>query len=164
VSLLRFIVALATALALQAGLSQVWPDAHRYIQFMLVPVVWYGVTGSQRSGMLAGCASGLLHDAWFQIGAFGLTGFKWTLLGWALGGVSARFDLNRQGGRMISGIITSLVDSLMDPGLRRLLDQRQEFPGPTEILIKAVGTGLLVAAAFSMAERVSRRRRLRRLA
>jgi len=164
VSLLRFIVALAAALALQAGLSQVWPDAHRYIQFMLVPVVWYGVAGSQRSGMLAGCASGLLHDTWFQIGAFGLSGFKWTLLGWALGVVSARFDLNRQGGRMISGMITSLVDSLLDPGLRRLLDQRQVFPGPSEMLIKAVSTGLLVAAAFSVAERFNRRRQLRRLA
>jgi cell shape-determining protein MreD len=162
-SLLRFIVAVAVALMLQAGLGQIWPDAHRYVQFMLVPVVWYGVTGSQRSGMLAGCAAGLLHDAWFQIGSFGLTGFTWTLLGGALSGVSARFDLNRQGGRMISGVVTSLVDSLMDPGLRGLLDQRQAFPGPAEIVIKAVTTGLLVAAAFSLAERFSRRRQMRRL-
>jgi len=113
--------------------------------------------------MLVGCAAGLLQDAWFQLGVFGLNGFKKTLLGWILGGLGSRFDLNRQGGRMVFGALTSLADSLMDLGLRRLLDRQLAAPSATDIGVKALVTGLLVAAAFNVMERARRRRQLRYL-
>jgi rod shape-determining protein MreD len=161
--LLRVILALALALAIQSVLGLLWPQAHRYVDVMLVPVVWYAIVGSQRSGMLVGCSAGLLQDAWFHLAVFGLSGFKKTLLGWILGGLGSRFDLNRQGGRMAIGALASLVDSLMDIGLRQLLDLKLAVPGPGDVLIKAVVTGILVAGAFVLSERVGRRRELRYL-
>jgi cell shape-determining protein MreD len=100
--------------------------------------------------MFAGCAAGLLQDAWFQLSVFGLSGFKKTALGWLLGGLGSRFDLNRQSMRMACGALASIADSLMDIGLRRLLDQRQLTPSPTEIMIKAAIMGMAVAALFSV--------------
>jgi rod shape-determining protein MreD len=150
VKLLRLVIALAIALLLQSALGLLWPSCHRYVDLMLVPVVWFGIAGSQRTAMFAGCAAGLLQDSWFQLAVFGLNGFKKTAIGWFLGGLGSRFDLNRQGLRMACGALASIADSLMDIGLRRLLDQKQPAPSPTEILIKAVVVGLAVAALFSI--------------
>jgi len=150
VKLLKLLAALAIALLLQSALGLLWPGAQRFVDFMIVPVVWFGIAGSQRTAMFAGCVAGLLQDSWFQLAVFGLNGFKKTALGWFLGGLGSRFDLNRQGVRMACGALASLADSLMDIGLRRLLDQHQPAPSPTEILIKAVIVGLAVAALFSI--------------
>lgn len=158
---LRLLLALAVALLLQAAIGRLWPGAHRYMDLMMVPVVWCGIAGSQRSAMFVGCAAGLLQDGWFQLGAFGLNGFKKTALGWVLGGLGSRFDLNRQGVRMACGALASIADSLMDIVLRRLLDQLQPPPSPSEILIKAVVVGLMVAGIFSVIG-VSRRRHTQR--
>ncbi len=155
---LRLLLALALALVLQAALGRLWPGAHRYADIMMVPVVWCGVAGSQRSAMFVGCAAGLLQDAWFQLGAFGINGFKKTALGWVLGGLGSRFDLNRQGVRMACGALASVADSLTDMVLRRLLDQQQPPPSISEILIKAAVVGVMVAAVFSVMG-VARRRR-----
>lgn len=152
------IVALALCLALQTGIGRLWPEAPRYFDIMLVPVVAYAIAGSQRSGMLVGCAAGLLQDVWFQAGAFGIGGFKKTLIGWALGGLGSRFDLNRQPSRFVFGGVASLADSLLDLALRRLLDQQGAPPGPAEIGIRAVIGGVLVVAAFSIVQKVRRQR------
>jgi rod shape-determining protein MreD len=158
VRFLRLLLALLLALLLQAALGRLWPGAHGYADFMMVPVVWCGIAGSQRSAMFVGCAAGLFQDAWFQLGAFGLNGFKKTALGWILGGLGSRFDLNRQGVRMACGALASVADSLMDIVLRRLLDQRQPPPSPAQILIKAVVVGLMVAGVFAIMGAVRRRR------
>ena len=160
--LLRAIIGLALAVSLQVGLGRLWPEAHRYFDLLLVPVVWYGIAGSQRSAMLMGCVAGLLHDAWFDIGVFGLNGFKRTLLGWILGGLGTRFDLNRQSGWLAAGALFSLADALLDLGLRRLLDLDQAAPHVMEVLIRAIVSGLLVGAAFGLQSRARARREQRR--
>ena len=162
--LLRAIMGLALAVSLQVGLGSLWPDAHRYADLLLVPVVVYGIVGSQRSAMLVGCCAGLLQDAWFDIGVFGLNGFKRTLLGWTLGGLGSRFDLNRRAGWLAAGVLLSLVDSMMDLGLRRMLDLEQATPRVTEIVIRAVVTGLLVSVAFGLQARARQRKEQRRFA
>ena len=162
--LLRAIMGLALAVSLQVGLGSLWPDAHRYADLLLVPVVVYGIVGSQRSAMLVGCCAGLLQDAWFDIGVFGLNGFKRTLLGWTLGGLGSRFDLNRRAGWPAAGALLSLVDSMMDLGLRRMLDLEQATPRVTEIVIRAVVTGLLVSVAFGLQARARQRKEQRRFA
>jgi cell shape-determining protein MreD len=164
VRLLRAIVGLALAVSLQVGLGSLWPDAHRYVDLLLVPVVWYGIVGSQRSAMLIGCCAGLLQDAWFDIGVFGLNGFKRTLLGWTLGGLGARFDLNRRTGWLAAGALLSLADSLMDLGLRRLLDLEQAAPNVVEMLIRAAVAGILVSGAFGLQSRARQRKEQRRFA
>jgi rod shape-determining protein MreD len=161
--LLRIVIGLAVALGLQAALGLVWPASHRFVDLMLVPVVWFGIVGSQRSGMLVGCAAGLLQDAWFQLGVFGLNGFKKTLIGWILGGLGSRFDVNRQGGRMLFGVLASLADSLLDIGLRELLDRPLPAIRLLDIAIQAAVTGLLVACVFAVTDRLGSRRNRRYL-
>ena len=145
---------LCTVLALQAILGRIKPEAHTYVDLMLVPVVWYGIARSQRSTMLVGCVAGLLQDAWFQIGVFGLNGFKKTLLGWALAGVGVRFNMNSGPGRVAAGAVLALADSVLDMVLRTLLDLEAAVPGVLQVLIRAVVTGLLVGGAFAIIERV----------
>jgi rod shape-determining protein MreD len=164
VSFLRVLLALAVALAVQAGLGLLWPESYRFVDVMILPVVWFAIAGSQRAAMLVGCAAGLLQDAWFHLGVFGLNGFKKTLLGWALGGLGSRFDVNRQGGRMLFGAMASLADSLLDMGLRQLLDRQETAVRLTDILIKAVVTGILVAVVFALTDRVRGRRSRRYMA
>lgn len=162
--LLRVAAALALALAFQVALGRLWPASHRYLDVMLVPVVWYGIAGSQRSAMFIGCAAGLLQGAWFGSATFGMNGFKKTLIGWGLGGLGSRFDLNATGGRLLAGFTASIVDSLLELGLRWLLDLRYGLPGAGEILIRAGATGGLVVAVFGVVEWAHRRRQHRRLA
>ncbi len=162
-SLLRGLIVLALALVLQAGLGHLWPASHRFVDVLLVPVGLYGVCGSQRSAMLMGCGAGLLRDTWFQVGAFGINGFKRTLLGWAFGSLSTRVDLNRGGGRLVAGALVSVGDDLLDLILRRLLDQPTQFPHAWELLVKASVTGLLVALAGSILDRVTTGRPPRRV-
>lgn len=162
-SFLRALVVLASALVLQAGVGHLWPASHRFIDVLLVPVALYGLNGSQRSAMLMGCASGLLRDTWFQTGAFGLNGFNRTLLGWAMGSLAKRVDMNRGPGRLAAGVVVSIGDDLLDLVLRRLLDQPVQFPYLWELLVKAGVTGLLVMLAGAIVDRVTNRRPGRRI-
>jgi hypothetical protein len=144
------------------GLGRLWPGAHLFADILLVPVVLYGLESSQRSAMLVGCAAGLLRDAWFQVGAFGVSGFKLTLLGWALGGAAARLDLNHPRGRFLAGAALSVGDQLLDLLLLPLVDQRPSFGGAVALVARIVTTGLLTTLAGSMLDRVRGARPARR--
>jgi rod shape-determining protein MreD len=158
------IVVLAFCLALQTALGSIWSGASRFVDVMMVPVVWYAIGGSQRSGMLVGCAGGLLQDSWFQTGAFGIGGFKKTLVGWFLGGLGSRFDLNNPLSRFVFGTLASLADGLLGLGLRRALDQAMAPADPLGIVLRALVTGVLVVAAFGLTQWIDQRRRRRSLA
>ncbi len=158
--LLRAIAALLLCLMLQEALARLAPAAARHLDLMMLPVVWYAFARSQRAGMLVGCAAGLLEDAWFHVGVFGLNGFKKTLLGWALGGLASRFELTRSWARFLGGVLASLGDSGLELVLRRLLEEQAPPVRPQELLLRAGIMGLLVAASFLIVERGLRRDRL----
>lgn len=160
--LLRLLLFLGICMAVQAGVGIIWPTVHRYVDLMSLPVIWAAL-GSQRAGMLTGCAAGLVQDAWFQIGSFGLNGFKKTLLGWVLGGVGSRFDLNHSVGRMAVGASFSLLDSALDLGLRYMLDQETTGGGVGVIFVRAVCLGLATALVFGWLDSYRRYREMRRL-
>ena len=151
-SVLRALAVVVGALIVQVVIGKVWPGGHRFLDVLIVPVIWYGVAGTQRAAMLVGCLAGLVHDAWFEL-PFGVYGFKWTLIGWVLAGISRRLDLNHPGGRFFAGAAAWLVDSLLDPGLRRLVDLESLVRHPTEIVAQSVLTGLLAVLAGSIVER-----------
>lgn len=149
---LNFLLAVGAVVFLQAALGKLSGGFDRYVDLTLLPVVWYGIHGTQRSAMLVGCVVGLIHDVWFRIAVFGLTGFKRTLLGWALGGVGGRFDLNRFAGRFAVSFVLALADGILDAGLRRLLDMAQGA-GWSEMLIRAACTGALAVIVFGLIDR-----------
>nr|NIM63906.1 hypothetical protein [Acidobacteriota bacterium]NIQ84222.1 hypothetical protein [Acidobacteriota bacterium] len=134
--LLNLLIAVGGAVFMQATLGKLSSGFDRHVDLTLLPLVWYGIHGTQRSAMLVGCTVGLVHDAWFRLAVFGITGFKRTLLGWALGGIGVRFDLNRFAGRFTVGFVIALCDGILDAGLRGLLDLEQGA-GWAEMLLRA---------------------------
>lgn len=154
-TLVRALIGLLVVLAAQAALGKLWPAGHRFLDFHLLPVVWYGVHGTQRQAMLVGCASGLIQDAWFQAGAFGLSGLRKTLLGWGLGGIGARFDLHGTPGRFAAAAALALVDGVLGFLVDQWLDQATPMPSLFELAVKVPATGLLAALLFPIVERVA---------
>jgi len=152
---LNFLLAIGAAVFLQASLGNLSDTLARYVDLTLLPVVWYGISGTQRSAMLVGCTVGLVHDAWFRVGVFGITGFKRTLLGWALGGLGRRFDLNHFVGRFAIGFAVALADGILDIGLRRLMDLTLGS-GWSEMFVRAGTTGLLAVVGFGLIDRFRR--------
>ena len=156
-STLRALALMGLCLGLQAGLGYLWPRSGTYVDLMLVPVTWYAIAHSQRGAMLVGCASGLMEDAWLHAGTFGINGFKKTLIGWLLGGVGSRFDLNQPPGRFVSGLLVGLADGLLDVGLRRLLAQRVLGPELLPLFVRSVVAGLLIVVSFRLLEKLAGR-------
>jgi len=152
-SLVVTLLVLGIVLALEALLGRMVPGGRGYVDLMLLPVIWYALNRSQRSALLVGCAGGLLQDAWFQTGVFGMGGFRKTLLGWALGGLAARLDLNHPPGRFLVGATLSMTDQLLEVGLYRLLDLRTAPFGPWQLLLRAMAVGLLAAVVFPIVDR-----------
>jgi rod shape-determining protein MreD len=151
---INLILSIALALGGQVALAALWPEAPRYVDLLFLPTAWYALGASQRSGMLVGCLSGLLQDAWFQTDVFGLNGFNKTVLGWALGGLSARFDVRRQPARFAFGALAALVDGLLSFGLRRMLDQTEPGFAFGAVAVKALVTGSLVVLTFGATRRI----------
>lgn len=153
-SWVRGALALLACLAVQVILGRVAPGAHRYVDTLLLPLAWYGLRGEQRSAMFAGCAGGLVRDVWFEPVLFGISGFAKTLLGWALGGLGARFDLNATWARAAVGFLLPGLEQLVTSGLRGLFDQEMAPFSWLELLVRSVISGLLVSFVFAILIRV----------
>lgn len=153
-TILTATLALLASLILQAAMGQWVPQAQRYVDAMLWPVVWYSICQSQRSAMFVGCAAGLLQDAWFQAGVFGVHGISKTLLGWILGGFGARFDLNHLGGRLAGGGLFFVADRFVEMGLLLLLGLSVVKPTVSELAIGAAVNAVLVTGVFGLIDRV----------
>jgi rod shape-determining protein MreD len=161
-SFLRALLALTVALGLQVALGKIWAPSHRYVDLLILPPVWYGIARGQRQAMIVGCAAGLMQDAWFHAGVFALNGFKRTLLGFSLGGLGSRVDLNNKAGRFLGGAVFSLADSLLELGLGRMLDLHFGTSGLLDVILRALITGLLALWIFPIIRRLGRERTLKR--
>lgn len=150
----RGLLALAACLAAQIVLGRLAPRVHGSVDLLMLPMAWYALRGAQRSSMLAGCAGGLLQDAWFEPGLFGVSGFSKTLAGWALGGLGSRFDLNATWARATAGFVLPAVERLVTSGLRRLFDQATASTSVGEVLLHSALGGLLIPAVFAILDRV----------
>lgn len=150
---LRAALALALCLAAEVALGKLLPGARRYFDLMFLPIAWYGLKGAPRSAMFAGAAGGLLQDGWFEPSLFGVSGFNKTLLGYVLGVLGTRFDLNRGWARLTAGFLLPSADALLEVGLRRLFDQRVLPVGPLDLLLEGIATGLLCWSALAILDR-----------
>jgi len=142
------IVGIGLSLAFELGLGRFAPAATHYVSIMTLPMVAYALRTSQRSSMAVGCASGLLQDYWLEPRLFGLNGLVQTVLGWALGGIGARFDLNNFWGRCAAGASVHLVDEGLQVLLRKLFGEAVTPVGAGTLAIRAVAGGLLTAGVL----------------
>lgn len=150
------------ALVSELALGRFAPGLSRYVAIMTLPLVTYALRTSQRSSMLVGCASGLLEDFWIEPRLFGLNGLVKTILGWALGGLGARFDLNGFWPCFASGASVHLLDELLQAGLRRLFGETVLPPGAAFLVIRAAAGGLLTASVLAILNKFGTRRRAAR--
>lgn len=151
---LRAMLALAAALGVQIVLGLWAPGLTRWVDVLMFPVAWYALAVSQRAGLGVGCAAGLLQDAWLQSEMFGASGFSKSLLGWALGGLAARFEMNVAWGRATAGALLPVLDGLVLLGLRALFDRGAVAPDPVELAVRAGAGALLTLGVFATMDRV----------
>lgn len=156
------ILGIGLSLAFELALGRVAPGATRYLAVMTLPLVAYALRTSQRSSMVVGCASGLLEDYWIEPRLFGLNGLVKTVLGWALGGIGARFDLNNFWGRFASGASVHVLDEGLQTALRRLFGEAVVPVGVATLGIRAVAGGLLTAGVLAIVSKFGTSRRAAR--
>jgi rod shape-determining protein MreD len=157
VSAVYAVLTVALWLAVQVIVGRVAPAGLTYADFMLIPVAWYGLRGRPQAAMLVGCAAGLLEDAWFQNGVLGFHGFKKTLLGWALGTLGARWDVNHRPGQLLAGALLSVLDHYLGWGLLHLLGRLADAPDWRVVMLRSVVMALLVSLVFVMFDRAKSR-------
>ena len=155
-------IGIGLSLAFELVLGRFAPGATRYLAVMTLPLVTYALRTSQRSSMVVGCASGLLEDYWVEPRLFGLNGLVKTILGWAMGGIGARFDLNNFWGRFASGASVHIVDEGLQTALRRLFGGAVAPVGIATLGIRAVAGGLLTAAVLDIVGKFGTARRATR--
>ncbi len=156
------LLGIGLALAGELGLGRFAPGATPYVSVMMLPLATYALRTSQRSSMVVGCASGLLEDYWIEPRLFGLNGLVKTILGWALGGIGARFDLNNVWGRLASGASVHLVDVGLQTALRRLFGEAVAPVGVASLGTRAVAGGLLTAGVLAIVGKFGTSRRATR--
>ena len=155
-------IGIGLSLIFEIGLGRFAPGATRYIAVMTLPLVAYALRTSQRSSMVVGCVSGLLEDYWIEPRLFGLNGLVKTVLGWGMGGVGARFDLNNFWGRFASGASVHLVDEGLQTALRRLFGEAVAPVGFGALGIRAFAGGLLTAGVLAIVGKFGTSRRATR--
>lgn len=148
------LIGIGLSLAFELALGRVAPGATRYVDLMMLPLATYALRTSQRSSMAVGCVSGLLQDYWMEPRLLGINGLVKTLLGWALGGVGARFDLNNFWGRFAAGASVNLLDEGLQAALRRLFGEAIAPVDPLTLSIRAVAGGLLTAGVLAIVSKV----------
>ena len=148
------LLGIGVSLGCELALGRVIPGATRYVDFLMLPLATYALRTSQRSSMTVGCVSGLLQDYWMEPRLFGINGLIKTVLGWGLGGIGARFDLNNLGGRFAAGASVSLLDEALQAGLRRLFGDALAPVHVSTVLLRAAAGGLLTAAVLAIVSRV----------
>lgn len=156
------ILGIGLSLAGELGLGRFAPGATQFVSLMTLPLVAYALRTSQRSSMVVGCFSGLLEDYWIEPRLFGLNGVVKTILGWALGGIGARFDLNNAWGRFASGASVHLVDVGLQTALRRLFGEGVAPVGVGSLAIRALAGGLLTAGVLAIVGKFGTSRRATR--
>lgn len=153
------ILGIGLSLAVELGLGRVAPGATSYVAVMTLPLAAYALRTSQRSSMVVGCASGLLEDFWLEPRLFGLNGLVKTFLGWALGGIGTRFDLNNVWGRFAAGASVHLVDEGLQAAVRRLFGDAVAPVTPLSLAIRAVAGGALTAVVLTVVGKLGASRR-----
>jgi rod shape-determining protein MreD len=148
------LLGIGVALGLELALGRIAPGVTRYVDLLMLPMATYALRTSQRSSMTVGCISGLLQDYWMEPRLFGINGLVKTVLGWGLGGVGSRFDLNNTWGRFAAGASVSLLDEALQIVLHRMFGDALATVGWGTLAGRALAGGLLAAFVLSIVSKV----------
>jgi rod shape-determining protein MreD len=155
------VVAIAGALVLQTTLSGLMVGGTIAVNLVLVAVVCLALAYGAVTGMLAGAIGGLAQDA-LAGGIVGIGGMSKTIIGFAVGVLSAQFNLSSTVPRLVMIVAATFVHELMFEGLHAMIGGRAFTLRYSATLVQALVNALVGVAAFLIVERgpeaVQRRR------
>jgi rod shape-determining protein MreD len=161
---LGIVAAIALALALQTTLAHAFAANRAVVDFLLVVVVFAGLTAGPVAGLLVGTVAGLAQDA-LAGGILGIEGLAKSLVGVGVGILAQQFIVAGSLPRLVLFAAASVVNiasvwaiySLIEPGRVRL-DVATLL---TESLLNAL-VGVVVFQVIEKSPGYLHRRRMRR--
>ena len=153
--------ALGGALVRQTTLSGLMVGVTIGVNLVLVAIVYVALAYGAVTGMLAGTIGGLAQDA-LAGGIVGIGGMSKTTIGFAVGVLSAQFNLSSTVPRLVMFVAATFVHELMFEGLHAMMGGRPFALQYSATLVQALVNGLVGVTAFMIVERgpeaVQRRR------
>jgi rod shape-determining protein MreD len=119
------------------------PGAARLVDFLLVVVVLYALTGRSLSALLLGLAVGLFYDS-LATGPFGLFGFADTIVGYAAARIAQRLVIQRPTGVLaVVGFASALQQAIVAVLTYLLLPVAAASEPLWVVLARCAATGLV---------------------
>ncbi len=146
------IAALAVALLLQSTIAGMSFAAGSRVNLVLVAVIYVGLAYGAVTGMLAGCAAGLVQDA-IAGGVVGIGGLSKTVVGFFVGVLGAQFIVTTPVPRFLMFFGASLVHELCFQALYALVEARGFRLQLSGALIQAFVNGAVGITVFLLVER-----------
>jgi rod shape-determining protein MreD len=145
------VLVLAGALTVQATLSGLLLGGTLAVNLVLVAVVYVALAYGAVTGLLAGAVAGLVQDA-LGGGIVGIGSLTKTLIGFAVGGLSAQFNLSTLLPRLVMFVAATFVHELVFEGLQAITGGRPFAVKLSAVLVQALLNGLIGVAAFVLVE------------
>ena len=162
---LAALAAIAAALALQTTLTSLVIRGTAALDLVLIVVVYIALSFGPVTGLLVGCAAGLVQDA-LSSGIIGIGGLAKTVIGFVAGLLGTQFIVTAPLSRFLVFVLATILHSAIFMGLYTLLDVRH-FPDPyAAVMSQAIGNGLLGVVGAQIIELLPsfrERRRARRI-
>ena len=146
------IAALAASLLLQSTIAGMSFAAGSRVNLVLVAVIYVALAYGAVSGLLAGCAAGLVQDA-IAGGIVGIGGLSKTIIGFFVGVLGAQFIVTTPVPRFLMFVGASLVHELCFQALYALVESRGIRFQLSGAMIQALVNGAVGIAAFLLVER-----------
>ena len=146
------IAALAVALLLQSTIAGMSFTAGSRVNLVLVAVIYVALAYGAVTGMLGGCAAGLVQDA-IAGGIVGVGGLSKTLVGFFVGVLGAQFIVSTPVPRFLMFFGASLVHELCFQALYALVEAHGIRLQLSGALIQALVNGAVGITAFMLVER-----------
>lgn len=160
----RVVLAIALALALQTTLARFVVAGSAAVDLVLVAVVYVALTTGPASGLLAGSVAGIVQDA-LSSGVIGVGGLAKSIVGFTAGAIGQQFIVTAAVPRLVMFVSATALHAAVFMGFYTAFGLRT-FPSPwMAIVSQALGNALVGLVAFGVVEAapgVMERRRQRR--
>lgn len=149
--LLRVLVTIAVALALQTTLARFLVHGSIGVDLVLVAVVYLGLTTGPATGLLSGTMAGLAQDSLVS-GVVGIGGLAKTIVGYLAGIVGTTFIVAQTVPRFLMFVAATIVQAVVMLGLNLLLERgAQEVPYGA-VVAQAFGNAIIGVVLFQLTE------------
>ncbi len=151
VTLLRVLVTIAVALALQTTLARFLVHGSIGVDLVLVAVVYLGLTTGPVAGLVSGSVAGLAQDA-LASGVVGIGGLAKTIVGYLTGLVGTAFIVTQTVPRFLMFFGATIIQAAVTLTLDAVLQRGVQTIPIASITAQAVGNALLGVVLFQLTE------------